>query len=86
MPMALSDLLIWLASFSACPSVCAAFCRSLPARSTRLRREVLTFVRPPHTLLVCTVTVNTVWLREDSLFIDVAPMCRFLAPRCRMLV
>jgi len=79
---ALSDLLICEASRSRSPLVCAAFCRSLPAKSIRWKAALRerTAAPPAARSARSIVSVKTLWLRLLSWFIAVAETRRFLAP------
>eukprot|EP00960_Hanusia_phi_P033367 750431-Hanusia_phi.AAC.1 len=83
LPRADSDLLMLEASLSRSPDALVAFCLSLPARSTRFRHECRCFVSPSAVRCVLsTLSVKSECERDDSLFIDVSPTCRFRSPRC----
>ena len=72
-PSALSDRLMLDASFSLCPSVCVALCRSDPARSTSRSADDVRFSTPvaSSTRTTSAYRTNTLWLLLDSRFMAV---------------
>lgn len=65
-------LLILPASFNRNPSVLASFCRSDPAKSTRLNRDSRIWLMPSERIMDWIVNVKTVCDRLDSRFMAVA--------------
>ena len=64
-----SDLLMYVASFSAWPVTCVFFTRSEPARSTRWSFATVVRSSPPGLVFLdSTCSVKMQWLRLDDLF------------------
>ncbi len=79
-PNALNERLMEEASFNCSPVVCVDFCRSLPARSIKLKRENFLMVMPSLISSASMMTVKTECDLLDSLFIAVSPTRRFRVP------
>ena len=85
-PSALSERLIFVASFSRSPLACVLLCRSEPAKSTRfsfptrIRASPECEGSPGVVSDVSTVTVKMECDRLESAFISVAPTLRFFLP------
>lgn len=67
-------------TFNLIPSAWVSFCRSDPAKSTKLSREVRMFTVSLLFSIDSIVIVKTAWDLEDSLFIDVDATRLFLHP------
>mmetsp|Transcript_33681 Transcript_33681/g.82633 ORF Transcript_33681/g.82633 Transcript_33681/m.82633 type:complete len:224 (-) Transcript_33681:469-1140(-) len=61
-------LLMYVASFSACPVTAVFLVRSDPARSTRFSLLTVVLSAPSPLARLSRYTVNTQWLRDDVLF------------------
>ena len=88
-PKALSERLIFVASFSRSPLACVLLCLSEPAKSTRFSfptRIRASSSRAPGVVSdVSTVTVKMECERLESAFMSVAPTLRFFFPTSRTL-
>ena len=89
-PSALSERLIFVASFSRSPLACVLLCRSEPAKSTRFSFPTVMCGSAPggspgRTRDVSTVTVKMECDRLESAFMSVAPTLLFFFPTWRIL-
>lgn len=83
-PRILSDLLMLHPSLSRSPTAFVYFMRSLPAKSTKWNRLYFIWVTPSDAVFDWRVIEKTVCERDDSLFIEVAPLWRFRPPVFKM--
>lgn len=82
-PNVVSDLFMLLASFNLSPVVAVNFCLSDPAKSIKWSFGVFKIFFPSTYILKEMDIVKIECDREDSLFIIVSPICRFLNPRAK---
>ena len=69
LPKAERDRLMLHASLSLRPTACVSFCRSLPARSTKLKWEVRTRRTPAAVATASMTSVKTRCEREEAAFL-----------------